>query len=282
MNLNLVKGNELESAVYMIESMILEHLKNNPNAQVRITPKHKEVINGVTHEIDLLVKVEFEKGYNSIFIFECKNWTSEKVNKNEIIAFSEKIKVFSATKGFFIATQFTMDAINQSKLDNRIEIKEASAQTLSPLEYIVLEDPYQRKLNTITFYKPDEEIGNESLVLDSCPEIICGGVVMDYSQFVHTLINFVCTKEFIAEHTNESIKRFTAKVNRVFKFKDESLIIGGVEHNKVQIDFNLTIEKCVPEIKFGYKVKSRGMYIELGGTLESGTYVCIHLTGTET
>ncbi len=67
------------------------------------------------------VTVDIGRGYDSIFIFECKNW-EDKVSKNEIIVFSEKINVAKAQKDFFVAKSFTKDAIAQAVKDHRIQL----------------------------------------------------------------------------------------------------------------------------------------------------------------
>src|SRR5260370_2401213 len=54
-------------------------------------------------------------------MFECKNWR-EVDGKNEIIIFSEKIDVSSATSGCFVAKSYTSDAVNQAKQDPRITL----------------------------------------------------------------------------------------------------------------------------------------------------------------
>ena len=60
-------------------------------------------------------------GYNSFFIFECKNW-QEAVGKNEIIVFSEKADAVQAQGGFFVAKSFTADAQAQAKKNPRITL----------------------------------------------------------------------------------------------------------------------------------------------------------------
>ncbi len=97
----------------MIETTIL---KASPAlTENRFTIENKKIIvaEGVRHEIDILVSVDLSNGYEATFVFECKNW-EEKVGKNEIIVFSEKIKATQAQKGFFVARSFTADAQAQA------------------------------------------------------------------------------------------------------------------------------------------------------------------------
>jgi hypothetical protein len=93
------KGNALEMAVRAIEATILRALPNYSEKTFRIESKKIINVGGVRHEIDIWVSVELGSGYDALFIFECKNW-QEKVGKNEIIVFSEKISAIRAQKGF--------------------------------------------------------------------------------------------------------------------------------------------------------------------------------------
>src|SRR5690606_35241452 len=54
--------------------------------------------------------------------FECKNYKSKKVDKNDIIIFEEKINLANAQKGYFVAKNYTKDALNRASQSSRIEI----------------------------------------------------------------------------------------------------------------------------------------------------------------
>src|ERR1017187_6496765 len=117
----LKKGHQLEEAVRAIEETILRQSPGLKEGAFRIESRKLIYADGVKHEIDLWVSVEIAKGYKSIFVFECKNW-EDKVSKNEIIVFCEKIDVTSAQKGFFVAKSFTRDAVAQAAKDARIQL----------------------------------------------------------------------------------------------------------------------------------------------------------------
>jgi hypothetical protein len=78
-------------------------------------------VGDVHHEIDVCVAVGAAKGYESVFLFECKNW-ADPVGKNEIIVFAEKIDAAVAQRGYFVAKQFTKDAVAQAARDARISL----------------------------------------------------------------------------------------------------------------------------------------------------------------
>lgn len=115
------KGNGLESAVLGIEQAILRLIPGYNEKTFVIQGKKIFKVNGVTHEVDIWVEVDLGFGYKPVHIFECKNW-AQKVGKNKIISFSEKIKVLNATKGYFVAPDFTADAEAQANLDNRMTL----------------------------------------------------------------------------------------------------------------------------------------------------------------
>jgi hypothetical protein len=119
------KGNDLEQAVRAIEDAILRTAPGYAEGTFKIQGNRVFVQDGVRHEIDVFVTAYLAAGYESIFIFECKNWNA-KVGKNELIIFSEKIAVSGAQRGFFVAKAFTKDAQAQAKKDARIQLLTAT------------------------------------------------------------------------------------------------------------------------------------------------------------
>jgi|ERR1039458_3054745 hypothetical protein len=121
MNGPLEKGNRLERAVRAIEETILAESPAFRQDAFTIESKKLIVSRGVKHEIDLWARVDLGRGYEALFVFECKNW-EEKVGKNEISVFSEKIRATNAQKGFFVAKSFTKYAVAQAATDQRMQL----------------------------------------------------------------------------------------------------------------------------------------------------------------
>jgi hypothetical protein len=113
------KGRALEIAVETIEAVILASSPSLQGQPFTVERRKTITIGDVHHEIDIYVTVGAAKGYESIFIFECKNW-ADPVGKNEPIIFSEKIKAAVAQRGFFVAKEFTKDALGQAAQDPRM------------------------------------------------------------------------------------------------------------------------------------------------------------------
>lgn len=128
----LAKGNALENAVQAIERTILSQAPGFKEGTFRIEGKKILKVDGVHHEIDVHVSAALPAAYDAVFIFECKNW-EQKVPKNEIIVFSEKIRASNAQRGFFVAKTFTKDAVAQAALDQRMVLLSAAELDLATL-----------------------------------------------------------------------------------------------------------------------------------------------------
>ncbi len=115
------KGKALEKAVRAIEGAIVRSLPAYAEKTFVIESRKRLSVAGVTHEIDIMVTVQLGKGYDALFVFECKNW-KDKVGKNEIIVFSEKIRATGAQRGYFVAKSFTKPARSQAELSPRMTL----------------------------------------------------------------------------------------------------------------------------------------------------------------
>ena len=117
---NAEKGKRLEQAVKRIEGSIIQGSPVYLKGDFEIGLNKIVVVQGVKHEIDVWVKAHAQTGEEAIFIFECRN-RKEKVNKNDIIVFSEKVRVTTASRGFFVGKAFTKDALAQIALNSRLQ-----------------------------------------------------------------------------------------------------------------------------------------------------------------
>lgn len=115
------KGHALELAVHAIEAVILASSPSSQGQPFTVERRKTVTVSDVHHEIDIYVTMGAAKGYESIFIFECKNW-ADPVGKNDVIILSEKIGAAVAQRGYFVAKQFTKDARAQAAKDPRITL----------------------------------------------------------------------------------------------------------------------------------------------------------------
>jgi hypothetical protein len=79
-----IKGNALEEAARLIEQTIFRNNPATKEAVITIETKKTIVVDGVRHEIDLFITIDYSIAGKEIYIFECKNWVKG-VGKNPII-----------------------------------------------------------------------------------------------------------------------------------------------------------------------------------------------------
>jgi len=273
------KGNALEESVRAIEHAILASSPGMEKDSFRIENKKITVVDGVRNEIDVWVEIDHGKGYRSVFIFECKNWENS-VGKNEIIIFSEKMDVFTAQKGFFVAKSFTKDAIAQSKKDKRITLLNASESPIKNIpvpfgfHFIVRENEYADFLITERNYsktvyntKRNVEIKNAKCLLSE--EII------DLEKYLQEWVKECSEKRtntFPSATLEEGVYDLQAKDCRAYN--NNELYINDKEIEKIEIDVNFKVRLYRPAIESHYEVESRGRVLYLSPVqLEGGGYM---------
>lgn len=126
------KGRSLETAVRFIQEAILEADPRFRGTRCTIESNKIERVNGVRHEIDVLVKTHPDSVYSATWIFECKNW-EKPVGKVEVIHLAEKVEALAASGGFLVAKEVTSDAAAQLQLKPRLKHLRCTEDFLSPL-----------------------------------------------------------------------------------------------------------------------------------------------------
>ena len=156
-------GKSLERATQLIENHILDHIEKSKIGEIKIETNKIVTVNDVKHEIDVFVNVDLKIGTTLIYIFECKDWETKTVSKNDIIVFSEKINALSAAKGYFVAKRFGKYAVNQVKQDSRIQLLPFEKGKLFDVDtFLHLDTVTVENINiTITISPPAFHITNE-------------------------------------------------------------------------------------------------------------------------
>lgn len=266
------KGTALEAVVSAIEELIL---KTSPLAEkkpARIENRKIVRINGVRQEIDVFVTVEIAFGYTAIFIFECKNW-KEKVDKNEIVIFSEKIEVCKAQHGYFVAKSFTKDAEARAKLDPRITLKIATehdpASTILPFGFhFMLNNPTNIKANLKRF----GATGSNTYPFDVQGKTVrLMGAEIDFSKYFDTWVT-----EAINNDTNtlpsgtlpDGDYDRSCNVRREFaagEFSMDGMDLGSID---LAIEYRTHLKR--PAVLSHFEVDGRGRVISLEGFTYNG------------
>jgi hypothetical protein len=244
----LEKGDQLEAAVELIERAILKSAPTYAEDSMLIEPKKFVSVSGVRHEINIFVTVRVASGYEAIFIFECKNWANP-VKKNEIIIFSEKIEAVQAQKGFFVAREFSKDAVAQSGKDQRVTLLRFSDNFVLPefveAFHVVLKN---HKHSDITFMKKrddkDVDIGKKMPVAESA-NCILNGEHIDLKKLANQLAERASGAKLNTENTTVfGDQTYSLTTQEEFECnEDYRLVINDVE-----------IEKCVVTVEFEVKI----------------------------
>jgi Restriction endonuclease len=251
------KGTALEQAVRTIERIILRDWTGTANPDFRIEVRRVVTVAGVRHEIDVWVELRGAPGYGALYIFECKN-QKKKVSKNDILAFSEKIRVVSAARGYFVAKQFSQDAIAQAKLDSRIELltaEEAEVVGLPAVPAFVVLDAWTSRVNFI-------ERGGDATKQRQVPmpqELLLDGAPLDASLYLQAWVAEVRDRRLNAfDSVSASTGNYELEAHDERVFEDGRLFLDGAELERVILDVAMPIRVLRPAVVSHFHVIDRG------------------------
>lgn len=260
-----IKGDALERAVQLLETFILGTNSATKEATVTIEPKKIIDDNSVKHEIDIYITVDPGNGYESVYIFECKNW-EQKVGKNEIIVFSEKIDVTRAAKGFFVAKSFTSDAEARAKQDKRITLLTATndfGTSTSLVANFSINTDVDSYANFI--YRPDVTVKqptltNESFALYRNEHLLLRTV----NEIIRQRLIDATMQRAPADAFFEDAGGY--RITQSVLFQPQELVIEGCEIYRVDMTVTWKTRIIRPTIVSKFDIKTRGRVI----TYESG------------
>ena len=268
------KGDELEAAVHAIESAILTQSPIYRDKDFVIKSKQVVVVEGVKHEIDILVQVKIAPGYEALFIFECKNW-KKAVSKNEIVSFSDKISDLNAQKGFFVATGFSRSAHAKAKQDPRMVLLVAKAEdpenTPVPLHFHVIRTESVKSEALLvaepSTLKPGRfDLSSVETTLDG-QRINLGANVKEWeSEIVDS-----CLKSFPSALQSDGIYHLEAADSRTFA--EGQLIVEGATIKSIELSCELEVRVAHPAVVSHYDVETRGRFIKAERRLDDGGWI---------
>jgi hypothetical protein len=259
------KGHALEIAVHAIEAVILESSPSLHGEAFQIERRKTVTVDGVHHEIDVFAKVGAAKGYESIFIFECKNWETP-VGKNEIIIFSEKIDAAVAQRGYFVAKEFTKDALAQAAKDKRITVlyvTEHDPTNVPPPESFHFTAPACVKCSA-TFRvagtsgtKPDAlQVEGKLIRLRGSDVLLADYLTLWLDELYAQRLLWFYTADL-----PEGVHPLVVEDRRSFGAGELFIDGRGIEHVHLQAEFGVEIIR--PAVISDYEVSNRGRVIRL-------------------
>jgi hypothetical protein len=279
------KGDELEDAVHLIETVILRSNPNTKEATIIIDTKKRVTVQGVRSEIDVYVSVKLGNVPELIYIFECKN-REEPVNKNDIIVFNDKIQEVGAQKGYFVARKFGIDAINKAKRYQRIELLEATDEfetlPIFVANFHIVNDIIALPNLSLSILNNDaQKVGTHTFTNES--HVIYKGEELLLVEFAKRIANIVKNEVMSHEPTgtfNESVYPFNR--TRTFTFKRFELFVDGLECTALDTHVFWDIQVIRPKIVSKFDVKTRGRVIKVeSGELPTGGNVQVSFIETK-
>ena len=259
-----IKGKSLERAIELIEKHVLISLSPQDKGKITFEVNKVVVKHGVKHEIDAYVSVDLNIGTDLIYIFECKNYGNKVISKNEIIIFEEKIRVCNAQKGFFVGKKFGKDAINQSKLNERIDLLEFTENSFSPKDFLSMKSLTVSEKSTFSInYNPPITFPIDNL---SLLQIEINSKKYALKDLVNEIVEdfFFGSKKNITVLKNEILHK-----ELVREIKEP--IINGVRTHVAKIYVTVFLEEVIPIVIYDFDIKQKGHYIKLKGKDFTGT-----------
>ena len=275
-------GKELEEAVGAIETMILRSFPEYREDTFVIQTRKVVTVGGVRHEIDIWVEIDLGKEYKSVFIFECKNWKA-KVSKNEVIVFSEKVKVVQAQRGFFIARSFTKDARSQARKDLRTELllakKHDPGGVIVPFDFHVINREKTDVMVTVYERGIGPDAPHQCQPIDISPaEVALHGQSLDLSAYVQDWASQVADereKHFPSGTLPEGTYNLEATEER--HYAPKQFVLNGRDIERVVLKVSFRVRLVRPPVVSDYEVETRGRILSLapiqldaGGVLQAG------------
>lgn len=254
----LDKGQQLEQVVRLIEYAIITQDPQLAKAEFEIIPRLIVKVAGVRHEIDVAVRVNKGSSYETLHIFECKNWKA-KVGKNEVIQFSEKVKVTGAHRGYIVARSWTSDAAAQARLDPRLALMKC-ADSFDESLMGVSSVAYQSSLVTTTvniqFRAPNNSGQKVLLQVDTACEL--EGTRMAFREFAAAKAH-----EIFDAHLKQSTwlkleGMHTKRVAGTIRFDPGKCTIDGKDVEFVSIVADFKLDVFIPRVTSRYEVATRG------------------------
>lgn len=267
------KGDYLEDAVRLIEQTILSSKPALKDFPFLIETKKIFIVDGVRHEIDVYVEIDMGHGYNSIFIFECKNW-KDPVGKNEIIIFSEKVKATKAQKGYFVTSKFTHDAINQASQDKRIELLEVTNDNSILLSFPDFHTIERRDFHSNAIFiirgAKEGDMKYKPLALDTCTAKL-NGEEIDLTEYLNKNAVKIIDDGLLHEPTYKLAEgTYDYEYNATLNFEPSALMVNDMDIERIELSITFPLRVNRPKIKYLFDVGSRGKVITYESKISTG------------
>lgn len=266
------KGNALEIAVAAIERHILTTSPGLREDTFAIESKKVICVGGVHHEIDIFVTIDPARGYKSVYIFECKNWT-DAVGKNDVMIFSGKIDAAQAQHGYFVAKSFTKDAEAQAKQDPRMTLLTVVEHDPTgmpvPFDFHVV----HTEIHSVAANCQRLESASSELVLDVTKvDTKLNDNSVNLNEYLMKWAQEIChesMRAFPSGRLSEGVYERTADATRQFAVGE--LLLDGLSMKSVALSVSFKINVFRPRVISHFDVVTRGRVSNLTPLAFAGT-----------
>ena len=252
------KGDALENAVNRIEQYLLKITPELREQDFKFETKKQVTVDGGQREIDIYVTRKAAHGYDSIFIYECRN-RKKPANWADIAAFSRKIEATSATWGCFVAKKFAKTARSEAKKDQRVRLLVAE-EILEPVDLFV-HFPQLKKLNATLHRLFRGEPVDYSNMPE--PQTYYRGWAVPLKQMLIRAAQEVCMEDihkFLTTAPNEGIHEFEKHVTLPLGRLELVVNNNEIAAATFEIDYDVRVVRTAVVSQF--HLERRGRYIQ--------------------
>lgn len=252
------KGDALENAVNKIEQYLLKITPELREQDFTFETKKQVTVDGGQREIDIYVTRKAAHGYDSIFIYECRNRKTP-ANWVDIAAFSRKIEATSATWGCFVAKRFAKTARAEAKRDQRVRLLVAE-EILEPTDLFV-HFPQLKNLN-VTLRRL---LGGEPVDYGNMPEVrtYYRGWAVPLKPMLISVAQDVCMEDihnFMTTAPSEGVHEFEKHVT--IPLGRLELVVNDSEIAATIFDINYHVRVIRTVVVSQFHVEGRGRYVQ--------------------
>lgn len=279
------KGDRLEIALEYLQKSITQHYHDPSKADMVIT--RNKIVKGPggnSEEIDLYVEISYSEDHKVIFIYECKNWDKQKLDKNLPTIVDNKVKICNAQLGFILGKTVTTGFTKKLTEFPRLKYLQvdSSAAAIADLEEfglsmrrltdarleVVLYDDYIENCRIMSPISVDDMV------------IHIYGKQMAVTDFLETHIEFVAKRSETEEQLNTIKTEGTNALSFSFTytFKEADIHCQGNKYYSMKIVYTMEAYYSEAKIVYHFDIERNGKYLRYELHDEFGNKTLVNLT----
>jgi hypothetical protein len=274
---NKAVGDRLEDAVELIERQMLREYESQ--GKVTFERNKVAIIDGARYEADLLVGIRHPVGYETTYLFECKNW-KRVAGKNEVVKVNDAIEAFGAQRGYLVAKRFSKDAkAKQHKCPRVLFLLASEMSTLIPHPFVrtitMLASAQIRA--TFSVRLPDEE---EAPPLTPTSVVRHGGVERMASDWLQPIANAMIAAGRGKNTGPLAEGKHLLVEEETYGFKKGELFVDGYACAGVRIHVEQPFWCAPATTSMKFAIEGRGEAVQLKSTIHNWGEVTLSLVST--